>query len=135
MTSTGVETLTHLVASMLTEAGGRDTLDTLTERCIDPESGYHPSRNTVWKLSRPDLAFSVKINPELVRAVAAGVGVDQQRAQAAAAFQFTGYVIDTFGADGVARESTADSGIGPKSKAAFERWDKEESDIEGNHSA
>lgn len=124
------ETLTDLVASVLAPRGD-DTIESLTLRCVDPETGYRPSRNTVWKISRSDLAEGVKINPKVVRAVAAGVGVSPRRATAAAAYQYTGYVPTEIGG-GVAlhpSDETPDN-----ARAVLDRWDEEEERDQGQPS-
>lgn len=121
----GVETLTDLVAATL-QPEGPDTLDTLAVRCIDPVTGYRPSRNTVWKLSRPDLAVGVKINPQLVRAAAAGAKVNIERAARAAAYQYTGLVATA------SAVVAGDPDLRPARRTAA-RWEKEEAG-EGNQS-
>jgi hypothetical protein len=125
------ETLTDLVAAVL-QPRGADTLDTLTPRCVDPVSGYAPSRNTVWKLSRADLAEGVKINPKVVAAMAAGVGVPTERAQRAAAYQFTGYLATVTDGGTVVHDAQVDAGDIPKSRAIMEGWAEEESPVQRN---
>lgn len=135
MTTDGAETLTRLVASAL-QPEGLDTLDTLFPRCVDPESGYKPSRTTVWKLADPGRAESVKINPKLVGAMAAGLGISPERAKRAAAYQFTGYLVASeLGGATVLSEPGAEAGSTPVSRAVVERWDEEEGRTGGNHSA
>jgi hypothetical protein len=126
MAADGIETLTDLVASTL-QPQGRDTLDTLFPRCVDPESKRKLSRTTVWKLSRPDLALSVKVAPDVVRAVAAGLGLPVDRVQAAAAYQFTGFVSTATERGVIVHMPGVDASEAPKSRAVLDRWDEEES--------
>jgi hypothetical protein len=120
------ETLTDLVAAKLKSGGGRDTLDTLHPRCIDPSTGYAAGRSTVWKLSRPDLAKSVKIHPDLIRAVAAGLGLPADRVQRAAAYQYTGYLATDLGGGTVIHRHGMAADQMDKARSFLDRWDKEE---------
>lgn len=91
MTTRDAETLTQLVSE---RAGRRDgqgklTFEQLAERCIDPKGGYQPSANLLWRIASGQ---EIKINERLVRAIAAGLGMDDQRVAAAAAHQYTGWV-------------------------------------------
>lgn len=87
MTTRDAETLTQLVS----ERAGKDrplTFEQLAERCIDTESGYQPSANLLWRIASGQ---SIKVNPELVAAIAAGLELNPQRVAAAAAHQYTGW--------------------------------------------
>jgi hypothetical protein len=57
------------------------------ELAVDPKDGTSPSRDTLWKIShgRP-----IKVNPSIVRAVAAALNLPPARVQAAAAYEYTG---------------------------------------------
>jgi hypothetical protein len=86
----GAETLADLVAGRA-GAGRQYTFVALSERSIDPESGYRPSANLLWKVAKGE---SVKVNPELIRAIAQGLGLSIDRVARAATLQFIGYVVD-----------------------------------------
>lgn len=60
---------------------------------VDPSTGYRPSANMLWKVARQK---GVKVNPSLVRAIAAGLGLPVERVAAAAAYEFTGYTAAPF---------------------------------------
>jgi len=90
MAANGEETLAHLVADRA-GAGRTYTFVALSERSIDPQSGYKPSANLLWKIAQGD---SVKVNPALIRAVAAGLDLPLARVAEAATRQFIGYVVD-----------------------------------------
>lgn len=104
----------------------------LSERSIDPESGYQVSANMLWKVARQK---GVKLNPELVRAIAAGLRIPPERAGAAAAYEFAGFVAS--GAEGgiVVHEEGSDVSDAPKSRAKMSSWEEEESGIPYNRSA
>jgi hypothetical protein len=95
MTTQDIETLAQLVSVSKHDSGL--TYKQISERSIDPESGYRASANILWKIGTGE---DVKINPPLVRAVAQGLGLSLKRVQAAAARQFLGWLVDDpFGAD------------------------------------
>lgn len=135
MTSDGPETLTSLVAATLTQEGGPDTVDTLWPRCVDPETGYQPSRTTVWKFASYARAETAKISPKLIRAIAAGLGLNVERVQAAAAYQYTGYVASPLAGGTAVHMPGVDASSLPKSQAIMDAWAEEESQVRGNHSA
>lgn len=135
MTSDGPETLTSLVAASLKQGGGPDTVDTLWPRCIDPETGYQPSRTTVWKLASHERAETTKISPRLIRAIAAGLGLHPQRVQAAAAFQYAGYVSSGLAGGTAVHMPGVNVDDAPKSQAIMESWAEEESRNPGAPSA
>lgn len=117
----GTETLAQLAA----DGVERVTYRAFEVDAVDPETGYRPSKSTLWKISHHQ---DVRITPALVRAVAAGLGLDPQRVAAAAARQYTGLVIgDPFGGTygsgvGVVRRP----GVAPEDmhaeKAILEQW-------------
>ncbi|MFI6055528.1 hypothetical protein ACIBCO_36260 [Streptomyces violascens] len=74
-----------LVREALEGASSRE----LAERAVDPITGYRAAHNTLWKIGQGQ---NVKINPELVRAVAAGIGKPEREVQLAAAQQYVGLV-------------------------------------------
>ncbi|MEU3710518.1 hypothetical protein [Streptomyces catenulae] len=63
----------------------------LTERAIDPETGYQPSHTTLRKIA---LDEPVKISPPLVRSIAAAVDKPVREVQIAAAHQYVGLIAD-----------------------------------------
>lgn len=88
MAPQGTETLAQLVHAAAGERGSGLTYAQLSERSVDPETGYRPSANL---LNRIGLGADVKINPPLVRAVTVGLGLPAARVEAAATRQFIGY--------------------------------------------
>ncbi|OKJ06796.1 hypothetical protein [Kitasatospora sp. CB01950] len=95
------ETLASLVSEQA-GAGRRYTFAALSERSIDPQSGYRLSHSQLHKISKGDL---VKINPELIRALSEGLSLPWDRVAAAAARQYIGYAVEDPGvnaAEGVA---------------------------------
>lgn len=92
MTTRDTETLAQLVSERAGQRGSAlPTFDQMSERSIDPVTGYRPSANLLWKIAR---AQSVKLTPELMRAIAAGFSLDLERVQEAAARQFLGWQVD-----------------------------------------
>jgi hypothetical protein len=83
-----VETLTQLVYAVAGERGSGLTYAQLSERSVDPESGYRPSANLLNRIGRGE---DVKINHKLIAAITAGLGLPAARVEAAAARQFIGY--------------------------------------------
>jgi hypothetical protein len=83
------ETLTDLVGAVV-GPGGRWTYQAFQARAVDPDTGYRPSTGTIQKIKEGGL---VKINAELVRALAAGLGLPLRRVQLATAYQYTGLVV------------------------------------------
>lgn len=100
MTTRDTETLADLVSERAGKGPGRGsklTFEQLSDQSIDTETGYKPSANHLWRISA---GHDVKMNPQLVRAIAAGLGVDVTRVRAAAARQFLGWeAADLPGAD------------------------------------
>lgn len=88
MAPRGDETLTQLIAEAAGTRGKGLTYDQLAERSVDPKTGYRPSANLLNRIGRGE---SVKLNPPLVAAITAGLGLPPARVQAAATRQFIGY--------------------------------------------
>lgn len=129
MTNLEHETLALLVSE---RAGtGREmTYVQLSHRAVDPETGYRPSANLLWKIGSGQ---DVKINPALVRAIAAGLSYPLERVQAAAAFQFTGYAVTKLGEGFVVHSPGAHPG--DREREVLKRWEtEEEGSTQGNHS-
>lgn len=116
------ETLTQLVVAAL--EGGL-TYRALESRAVDPETGYKPSRATLWKVAKGQ---EIILTPKLVQAVAAAIGVSPERAQRAAAVQYAGYT--PVGADGgtVLRETDAPASDLTPERSLIKEWD----DLESN---
>jgi hypothetical protein len=85
--SSSAETLAQLIADVAGERGSGLTYAQLSDRSVDPDSGYKPSANL---LNRIALGVAVKINPPLIRAITAGLGLPASRVEAAAHRQFIG---------------------------------------------
>ena len=81
------ETLARLVSEQAGK-GRTYTFEQLANRSVDPETGYRPSPNLVWKIASGQ---DVKLNPPLVRALAAGLALDPRRVADAAHRQFLGW--------------------------------------------
>ncbi|MDX3067720.1 hypothetical protein PV518_37125 [Streptomyces sp. ND04-05B] len=94
MSTRDAETLADLVSQYAGKGPGRGakiTFEQLSDRSVDPESGYKPSANLLWRIAAGE---NIKINPKLVQAIAAGLeesGVPSTRVSAAAARQFLGW--------------------------------------------
>lgn len=84
MTTRDAETLTQLVSAAAGKGKPR-TFEQLATLSVDPETGYSPSPNLVWKVAS---GAEVKINPKLVRALAAGLALPPDRVAEAARRQF-----------------------------------------------
>ncbi len=68
------------------------TIRRLAERAVDPATGYRPSTSLVGKVSKGE---SYKLTPELVSALAAGLGLPRAVVAAAAHEQFIGFEVTT----------------------------------------
>lgn len=121
------ETLTRLVADRVGDGRELMSYRAFERRAVDPDSGYQPSRNTIWKIRH---GKPVNVDPHLVGAIAAGLGLPPERVQAAAAYQYTGYVASRV-AGGVAVHEPGRK-PGPRAEETISRWDKEEAE-RGNH--
>lgn len=125
-----VETFADLVAAAA-GTGRALTYEQLAQKSVDPESGYKPSPNLVWRIAS---GAAIKVNPELVRALAAGLELPLARVQAAAAFQFTGFLTSELGQGKAVHMPGADVTDAPKSRARLADWADDESEIPHNHS-
>lgn len=125
----GMETLAGLVAAAVDR--GEVTFAQLSERAVDPETGYQPSANMLWKVARQK---GVKLNPALVRAIAVGLRLPEPRVQLAAAYEFAGLVATELDGGTVVRDHDAEPGNMPKSRAVIAGWEEEEAPVMGNHS-
>lgn len=92
MTTRGTETLAELMSERAGQRGsGLPTWEQISERAIDPRTGYQPSASMLWKVAAQKGA---KISPPLVRAIAAGMGLPLLRVQEAAAREYVGWQVD-----------------------------------------
>jgi hypothetical protein len=124
------ETLTDLVAACVGE--GRPLTYRLFEaRAVDPVTGYRPSKGTLWKVAKDQ---PIKLSPDLIRAIAAGLGLPPERAQRAAAFQYTGYVATDLDGGTLVHQPAAAVDLS-KAKKILARWDREEQEGAGDRSA
>jgi hypothetical protein len=91
MATRDTETLAQLVSERAGKRGsGLQTFVQLSKRSVDPRGDYRPSPNLLWKIASGQ---DVKINEQLVRAVAAGLELPLERVQAAAARQYLGWQV------------------------------------------
>lgn len=121
------ETLTQLVADALADGL---TYRAFREKAVDPDSDYQPSMDTLHKVSK---GKSIRLTPELVRAIAAGLQIAPTRAQRAAAVQYAGYSPTSIGerAAVIRDDDAPDSGL-QSERAVVEGWDKEVEELR-NH--
>lgn len=138
MTTRDAETLAQLVSEQAGK-GRKYTFEQLANRSVDPESGYQPSPNLVWKIASGQ---DVKMNPPLVRALAAGLGLPPQRVADAAHRQFLGWyaaepVIDRTPEDddddAVYRAAAAAGATPDQMPAVEEFFERLRKEREGNH--
>lgn len=116
------ETLTDLVAERVGE-GRTLTYRAFEDRAVDPQTGYRPSKGTLWKVAH---AQSVKLSPDLIRAIAAGLGLPAERVQRAAAFQYTGYIATDYAGGTIVHEPGVTLDQMPKARAVLDRWAAED---------
>jgi hypothetical protein len=84
------ETLSSLVQSRVGGAGedGRMTYQEFLSKAIDPETGYRPSISIVQRLMKGE---PIKLNKQLVRAIAAGLpGISEFKVKVAASYEYAG---------------------------------------------
>lgn len=119
-----LETLTDLVAARV--GPGRDmTYRKFTELAIDPKTKHHPSRDVLWKISKNK---PVKVDPAIVRAVAAGLGLPEGRVMAAAAYQYTGLVVTQVAGGYVIHDPAVEGDTAASQKAVQEQRAREAAD-------
>jgi hypothetical protein len=83
------DALTRLVQEHVGD-GRALTIRAFAQRAVDPETGTTVSKSTAGNLV---LGHSIKITPEVLRAIAAGLGVPLADVQAAAMAQYVGIVV------------------------------------------
>lgn len=79
------------LADLVREAAQNTTYRDLAERAIDRITGFQTDHQMLWKIAN---GKPVKINPALVRAVAAAIGRPEREVQIAAAQQYIGLIAD-----------------------------------------
>ncbi|MFC9036849.1 hypothetical protein QBW33_13210 [Streptomyces sp. B21-104] len=84
------DALTRLVQEHVGD-GRALTIRAFAQHAIDPETGTTISKSTAGNLIQ---GHSVKITPEVLRAIAAGLGVSFAKVQMAAMAQYVGVVVD-----------------------------------------
>ncbi|POG47139.1 hypothetical protein BV881_12435 [Streptomyces sp. ZL-24] len=90
------DALTRLVQEHVGD-GRAITIRAFAQAAVDPKSGTTISKSTVGNLVR---GHSIKITPEVLGAIAAGLGVPLVQVQLAAMRQYVGIVVDDpFGVD------------------------------------
>lgn len=115
------ETLTQLV---LERVSAGLTYRAFARAAVDPKSQYKPGQSTLFKIAKGQ---PVMLSPELVGAVAAGLGLDLERVARAAAYQYAGYrSVPLEGGAVVHREAGAPDSSLAREQAVEARWDEEE---------
>lgn len=107
-----------------THMGGRWTVAAFVERAVDPDTGYQPSTGLVGKMIKGE---GYKVTPELISALAAGLGLPRDIVAAAAHFQLIGYDESEL-ADGAPAALINRLGARPgdPERAVAERWDADD---------
>lgn|SRR5512134_191392 len=118
------ETLSSLVAERVGTGRGM-TYRRFEELAVDPKDKTSPSRDTLWKIShgRP-----IKVNPSIVRAVAAALNLPDARVQAAAAYEYTGLVATEVAGGYVIHAPTVEGDTTASEKAVQEQRAREVTD-------
>lgn len=82
--------LTELVQQHVGTHTGPDKMSVVAfcAKAVDPEGGYRPSNGLIGKIVRGE---SYKVTPELISAIAAGLGLPREIVGAAAHLQIIGY--------------------------------------------
>lgn len=89
MTTRETETLADLINARAGKRSGAPlSFEQLSEISVDRETAYQPSASYLWKIANGE---DVKINPRLIRAIAAGLELPLDRVQTAAARQYLGW--------------------------------------------
>lgn len=118
------DALTELVQGSVGR-GRRMSTREFAAAAVDAESGWSPGKSLVAKIVSGQ---NYVITPQLVSAVAVGLGLPREIVAAAAHLQTIGYAIEelTKGAPAkLIRTLDAEGAPGPKARAVAERWDAE----------
>ena len=84
------DALTRLVQEHVGD-GRALTIRAFAQQAVDPDTGTSLSKSTVGNLVQ---GHSIKVNPVVVRAIAAGLGLSEAVVQIAAMAQYIGVVVD-----------------------------------------
>lgn len=120
------DALTELVAANVGR-GKRWSTRAFAEIAVDRETGWSPSKSLVGKIINPKDSYD--ITPQLVSAIAEGLGLPRAVVGAAAHLQLIGYTKSELAGGAPAmllRELGNQSSDTPKSRAVAEGWDAEE---------
>lgn len=120
-----MDALTELVRQHV-GAGRRWSTREFAAVAVDPESGWSPSKSLLGKIIGGQ---GYNVTPQLVSAIAAGLGLPREVVAAAAHLQIIGYAAEELatGAPAVVlRELGVQSGGDSKVRAIAARWDQEE---------
>ena len=118
------DALTELVKAHVGR-GRRMSTREFSAAAVDPESGWAPSKSLTAKIIAGQ---GYDVTPQLVSAVAEGLGLDREIVAAAAHLQVIGYTDDelTNGAPAkLIRALGAADSSNEKARAIAERWDSE----------
>jgi hypothetical protein len=119
------DALTEMVMQQV-GAGKRWSTRGFAEIAVDPDTGWSPGKSLVGKIIK---GLSYDITPQLVSAIATGLGLPREVVAAAAHFQVIGYTESELAGGAPAKvlhvigERPADA---PKSRSVAERWAAEE---------
>lgn len=122
------DALTELVRQQV-GTGRRYSTREFAEIAIAPETGRGPGKSLIGKIIAGQ---GYKVTPELVSALAVGLGLDREIVAAAAHFQVIGYRLSELAGEAPAvlmRELGAE-GATPLAQAVAERWAAEEDTLQ-----
>lgn len=118
------DALTELVQASV-GTGRRMSTREFASAAVDTETGWSPGKSLVGKIIGGQ---NYVITPQLVSAVAVGLGLSREIVAAAAHLQTIGYAVEELAHGAPAtliRTLDAEPGVGAKSRAVAERWDAE----------
>jgi hypothetical protein len=116
------DALTELVQQHVGTHTGHDKISVaaFVQRAVDPDTGYRPSNGLVGKIVRGE---TYKVTPQLVGAIAAGLGLSREIAAAAAHLQLIGYEeAELKGGAPAALMRRLDAEPGEPERAVAEKW-------------
>lgn len=120
------DALTELVQQHVGQ-GKRLSTRAFAAAAVDPITGWSPSKSLIGKIIKPQPYI---ITPQLVSAIAAGLGLPREVVAAAAHFQVIGYteseLSDASTAKAIHRIGLRPRNM-PKSQAVSDSWDVEDS--------
>lgn len=123
------DALTELVRGRVgTHTGpGKMSVAAFVEKAVDPESGYRPSNGLVGKIVA---GLGYTVTPQLVSALAEGLGLPRDVVAAAAHFQVIGFAeveLESGAPATLLAQLDRNSSDLSKSRAVAARWEAEES--------